>query len=104
MRVRFLVRSLLVVGGSTVVALPLDYIRRKKLAHGVKILVEDCGEQLVISCLTEDKLRLIHEDAQHLYRVSESKRLKVLQSRYRHEKIDQKTKGGPTWLSKSKSS
>ena len=82
------------------IALPPAYVRRKKLAHGLKILVQDNVDRLVVRCLDAESLKEIDQDNSERYGVSESKRLKVISKKYRQTKVNQKYHGGPEWQNK----
>ena len=96
------IRSLLVVGGSVMVTVPPAFVRRKKLAHGIKIVVQDCVDYLLVKCLDEKTIQEIQLDNKQHYNLSERKRLKIISKTYRQKQIDQQSKGSVKWLSKKK--
>lgn len=91
------IRSLLVVGGSIMISLPPAFIRRKKLAHGIKILLQDNIDTITIKLLSEETLKEIDIDNKQRFNLSENKRLKIISKTYRQEKINNKKVESPKW-------
>ncbi len=79
------------------IAIPPAYVRRKKLAHGMKIVVQDCVDYLNVKCLDEKTLAEIQTDNKVRFNLFENKRLKIISKKYRETKINQKYKGGVKW-------
>jgi len=91
------IRSLLVIGGSTVVALPPQFVRRKKLAYGMKIVVQDCVDFLNVKCIDEKTMKEIELDNKQRFNLYENKRLKIISKTYRLKGIENKYKVGVKW-------
>lgn len=102
MIVKNYIRSIVSVGGSSVVAIPPPFMRRKKLAFGMKLLVIDGGDTLTVKTINEQTLKELMEDEQRKYTTNELKRLKILSRTYREQKIDKQTKEKVKWQSKKR--
>ncbi len=87
----------MIIGGSVVVALPPQYVRRKKLAHGMKIVVQDCVDYLNVKCLDEKTMQELQLEDKQRFNLFENKRLKLISKTYRLKKIEDQYKGGPKW-------
>jgi hypothetical protein len=79
------------------VALPPPFLRRKKLAHGQKIVIQDCVDFLNVKCIDEKTMQEIDLDNKQRYNLYETKRLKIISKTYRQQKINRDKHGGVKW-------
>lgn len=100
MRRKNYIRTILHLGGSMVIAIPPAFMRRKKIVSGVKLLVQDEGDYIVLKTINEDTLNEIRQDERAMYLNEELKRVKVLSWKYREKEINKQTKGVVTWKKK----
>lgn len=91
------IRSIMVVGGSVVVALPPAFVRRKKLAQGLKIVMMDEMDYITIKCLDEKTLAELDLENKQRYNLVETNRVRILSKKYRQTKINKQYGSKVKW-------
>lgn len=97
MRRKTLVRSIMIMGGSYVVTLPSDFVRRHNLSAMQQVAVTDAVDHLLIRLVTPEVLRDIQMESKQIAAAHEQVKLRRLHKTYAISKIVKPRRGGAKW-------
>jgi hypothetical protein len=91
------IRGLINLGGSTVIALPPYFIRRKRLASGLRMVIVDAADHLELWPLTNEMLEKINLESKQRANLVEVERLTKVSKKVREKHTQPNKTRGAKW-------